>query len=152
MALALFSACADNGKEDARRILTEAQGQYDKGNYKESLRLVDSLRRSHPEAVEERRQALTLYQDASEKLAQSEIARLDMQLQAAQWWILIPEATAMQPSTSSPDCASRETPFRWRSTPVCHGQTDKRETQGIVCMRKGKRGENAVAMTSGDCL
>lgn len=66
LALALFSACADNGKEEARRILTEAQGQYDKGNYKESLRLVDSLRRSHPEAVEERRQALTLYQDASE--------------------------------------------------------------------------------------
>lgn len=84
LALALFSACADNGKEGARRILTEAQGQYDKGNYKESLRLVDSLRRSHPEAVEERRQALTLYQDASEKLAQSEIARLDMQLQTAQ--------------------------------------------------------------------
>ena len=84
LALALFSACADNGKEEARRILTEAQGQYDKGNYKESLRLVDSLRRSHPEAVEERRQALTLYQDASEKLAQSEIARLDRQLQTAQ--------------------------------------------------------------------
>ena len=80
LALALFSACADNGKEEARRILTEAQGQYDNGNYKESLRLVDSLRRSHPEAVEERCQALTLYQDASEKLAQSEIARPDMQL------------------------------------------------------------------------
>ena len=53
LALALFSACADNGKEEARRILTEAQGQYDKGNYKESLRLVDSLRRSHPEARSE---------------------------------------------------------------------------------------------------
>ena len=84
VALALFSACADNGKEEAQRILTEAQGQYDKGNYKESLQLVDSLRRSHPEAVEERRQALILYQNASEKLAQAEIARLDMQLQAAQ--------------------------------------------------------------------
>ena len=34
--------------------------------------------------MEERCQALTLYQDASEKLAQSEIARLDMQLQTAQ--------------------------------------------------------------------
>lgn len=84
LGMALLLSCGSKEKEEAAVILDAAQEKYESGNYAASLCLIDSLRRSHPEAIEERRKALALYQDASEKMAQKEIASLDLQLQRAQ--------------------------------------------------------------------
>ena len=76
-------ACSDTKKEEARAILNQAKEQFGKGNFDRTLELIDSLRHSHPEAIEERKEALTLFQDASEKLAQQQIVATDKQLQNA---------------------------------------------------------------------
>ena len=84
LGMTLLLSCGGKEKEGAVGILDAAREKYESGDYAASLLLIDSLRRSHPEAIEERRKALALYQDASEKMAQKEIASLDIQLQQAQ--------------------------------------------------------------------
>ncbi len=80
-AATLTVSCTDKDKSAARQILTEAQAEYDKGNYPRTLSLIDSLRHSHPKAIEERKEALTLFQNASEKMAQAEIQKTDSTIQ-----------------------------------------------------------------------
>ena len=76
-----LASCSDGKKEEARSILNQAKEQFEKGKYDRTLELIDSLRHSHPEAIEERKEALTLFQDASEKQAQQQICSTDQKLQ-----------------------------------------------------------------------
>ncbi len=76
-----LSACGGGGSEKARTLLNEARKEYDNGAFEKSLSLVDSLRRTYPKAVEERKEALKIFQNASEKLAQKQIAATDGELQ-----------------------------------------------------------------------
>lgn len=78
----LLAACSGNGSEQAQQILKESQRLYDNKDYEGTLRMIDSLRHSCPEAMKERKEALALFQDASEKLAQSQVAATDSALQA----------------------------------------------------------------------
>lgn len=77
----LLSACTDKDKSEAMQILNEAQTEYNKGNYPRTLALIDSLRHNHPKAIEERREALKLFQNASEKMAQADIEETDRAIQ-----------------------------------------------------------------------
>lgn len=79
--IALLSSCTDRKKEEAQEILKQAQEQFEHGEYSRTLFLVDSLRHSHPEAIEERKEALVLFQNASEKLAQKMIEADDQAIQ-----------------------------------------------------------------------
>ncbi len=76
-----LSACSKSDNEKARELLNKAQKEYDNGAFEKSLSLVDSLRRTYPKAIEERKEALKIFQDASEKLAQKQIADTDGELQ-----------------------------------------------------------------------
>ena len=82
-AVCAMTACIDKNKQEAQQILKSAQESYDKGNYHQTLSLIVSLRHSHPEAVAERKTALALWQDASEKMAQQDIETVDQLLQQA---------------------------------------------------------------------
>ena len=83
-AMSVVLACTDKDKTEAQEILNAAQENFEKGNYEKTLYLIDSLRHTHPKAIEERKKALELFQDASEKLAQKQIMDTDGKLQEAQ--------------------------------------------------------------------
>ena len=83
-ATTIASSCTDKDKTEAQTIRKAAQENFEKGDYEKTLFLIDSLRNSHPKAIEERKTALKLFQDASEKLAQKQIIDTDGKLQEAQ--------------------------------------------------------------------
>ena len=68
----------DNG---AKEMLQKAQTEYDEGRYSEALNTIEQLRSEYPEAIEERRQALRLFQEVSLKQAQEDLARTDSLLE-----------------------------------------------------------------------
>ena len=51
------------------------------GNYTQTLDSIMALRKDYPEAVESRKAALKIWQDASLKMAQADIAKTDSSLQ-----------------------------------------------------------------------
>lgn len=81
--LPLLVSCGESEKDAAREILGRARSEYRGGRYDEALALIDTLRRKYPKAIEERREGLALWQDATERKAQRQVAALDQQIQAA---------------------------------------------------------------------
>ena len=63
-------------------MLTEIEKLYEKGQYRTALDSIESLRMHFPKSVEARRKALRLWQEASLKMAQADIAVTDSALQA----------------------------------------------------------------------
>ncbi len=83
-ALALLAAsCAPTEDEKAAPLLAEISSLYEKGEYKATLDSITVLRERFPKAVEARRKALTIWQDASLKMAQDDVAKTDGLLQEA---------------------------------------------------------------------
>lgn len=76
-----FVACADTGKE-AMKLADECEKLYENGKYDAALVLVDSLRRTYPEAVDARKKALSIYQKAELVKAQNDVVATDKELQA----------------------------------------------------------------------
>lgn len=79
----LLASCGDTEKDAARQMLGRARSEYRAGRYDAALAAIDSLRHKYPKAIEERREGLALWQDATEKKAQRQVASLDRQIQAA---------------------------------------------------------------------
>lgn len=78
----LVLSCGGNGaKEAAERLLEQADGEYDKGEYDKALATIDSLRELYPTAIETRRKALSLQQAVALKQAQAELEATDSLLQ-----------------------------------------------------------------------
>lgn len=82
MAALLATSCGDNGHREAEELLACAERLYADGNYRACLDSITSLRTRYAEAVEVRHKALKLWQDASLKMTQEDIARTDSALQA----------------------------------------------------------------------
>lgn len=74
-------SCADGRENKAKVLLQEAQTAISKTDYDRALSLIDSLRKTCPKAIEERKSALILYQQAyekkTEKLIQNLMSELD---------------------------------------------------------------------------
>lgn len=83
-AAAALMACGNGQRQQARQLLEQARFAQAHGRYDETLRLVDSLRRTCPKAIDERRQALKLHQEASLKQAQELIIHYEAELQQAE--------------------------------------------------------------------
>ena len=81
--LATLTACEQTADEKAEPLMEEIETLYEQGQYQLVLDSITSLRRQFPEAVEARKRALTLWQGASLKLTQADIARTDSALQVA---------------------------------------------------------------------
>ena len=78
----LLVACKQSEDKKARALLQKIEHLYASGNYQAALDSIRRLRRDFPQAVESRRRALVLWQEASLKAAQQDIARTDSALQA----------------------------------------------------------------------
>lgn len=79
----LMASCAPTEEEKAAPLLDEINALYSKGDYRATLDSITALRERYPKAVEARKQALTIWQNASLKMAQADIANTDRQLQEA---------------------------------------------------------------------
>ena len=78
-----LTACQQKSDDDeAAQLLTEIEELYEKGQYRTALDSIESLRMRFPKSVEARRRALRLWQEASLKMAQQDIAVTDSALQA----------------------------------------------------------------------
>ena len=78
-----LTACQQKSDDDeAAQLLTEIETLYKQGEYRTALDSIESLRMRFPKSVEARRKALRLWQEASLKMAQQDIAVTDSALQA----------------------------------------------------------------------
>ena len=83
MLIVTLSGCNESEEQKAARMLARIDSLYlyEEGHYKEVLDSIVSLRSAYPSAVETRKKALKVWQNASLKLAQDDIARTDVMLQ-----------------------------------------------------------------------
>ena len=66
----------------AQQLLESIRQDYERGDYDKALHAIDSLRHTYPTAIEERKEALKIHQEASLKKAQGILALTDSALQA----------------------------------------------------------------------
>ena len=76
-------ACAPTEDEKAQPTLDNIEKLYAEGKYAATLDSLTSLRERFPMAVEARKKALKIWQDASLKMAQKDVAETDIKLQEA---------------------------------------------------------------------
>ena len=76
-------ACAPTEDEKAQPTLDNIEKLYAEGKYAATLDSITSLRERFPMAVEARMKALKIWQDASLKMAQKDVAETDIKLQEA---------------------------------------------------------------------
>ena len=82
-AFVVLTACQQkNENDEANALLAEIETLYETGQYRTALDSIESLRRRFPTSVEARRKGLRLWQEASLKMAQADIALTDSALQA----------------------------------------------------------------------
>lgn len=81
-ALAGFAACEPSADEKAAPVMQVIDSLYQNGEYQKTLNTIRELRANYPDAVESRKRALKIWQEASLKMAQEDIARTDSALQA----------------------------------------------------------------------
>lgn len=80
VALALAS-CAKTDDDMAQKMLTRINSLYESGNYRATLDSITVLRDRYPAAIETRKAALVVWQNASLKMAQADVAQTDILLQ-----------------------------------------------------------------------
>lgn len=80
VALALAS-CAKTDDDMAQKMLTRINSLYESGNYRAALDSITVLRDRYPSAIEARKAALVVWQNASLKMAQADVAQTDILLQ-----------------------------------------------------------------------
>lgn len=77
----LICSCTPSEDEKAARLLSQIKTLYKDGCYNEVLDSIMALRMQFPKAIESRKEALRIWQDASLKQAQADIAQTDSALQ-----------------------------------------------------------------------
>ena len=76
-----LSSCEEKDTA-AQQLLESIRHDYESGDYDKALLAIDSLRHAFPTAIEERKEALKIHQEASLKKAQGILALTDSALQA----------------------------------------------------------------------
>lgn len=80
----LLTGCVKTEDEKAAPQLAEIEQLYKDGHYQAALDSISSLRHNHPKALKSRHRALQIWQDASLKMSQEDIAHTDSALQATE--------------------------------------------------------------------
>lgn len=75
-------SCGPTESDKAAELVTQIEQLYADGKYQTVLDSITSLRQRYPREVEARRRVLPIWQDASLRIAQADIARTDSALQA----------------------------------------------------------------------
>ena len=76
-----LAGCAKTDDEKAKPLLAKSNTLYAGGKYREALDSIVVLRDRYPKAVVARTEALRIWQDASLKMAQADVAATDNRLQ-----------------------------------------------------------------------
>ena len=79
--LAALTACQPTDDEKAAPLLAKIERLNGQGRYQTALDSIRLLRKNFPQALETRKKALILWQEASLKMAQADIAKTDSALQ-----------------------------------------------------------------------
>ena len=82
--LLVLAGCSSNPEEQATGLMTQIESLYEAGQYKAALDSIEMLRMRFPRAVEARKKALVIWNDASLKMAQADIAVTDSALLATE--------------------------------------------------------------------
>lgn len=77
-----LGACGESDEKKAASLFVRIGQLYETGRYGEALDSIRSLRKKYPQAMEARKKALTIWQDASLKMIQADIAATDSALQS----------------------------------------------------------------------
>ncbi len=80
--LIALSACQPSPDQLAEPLMRRIDSLYQHHDYPGTLNAIRELRADHPKAVESRKRALKVWQEASAKMAQEDIGRTDSALQA----------------------------------------------------------------------
>jgi len=80
----VVTSCAEKKASDAALLLEKIETLYQSGKYAEALDSIKLLRAHYPKALEERKAALKIWQNAWEKMSQEDIAKTDSALHEAQ--------------------------------------------------------------------
>lgn len=75
-------SCGPTESDNAAPLVAQIEQLYADGKYQTVLDSITSLRQRYPKEVEARRRVLPIWQDASLRIAQADIARTDSALQA----------------------------------------------------------------------
>lgn len=75
-------SCGPTESDNAAALVAQIEQLYGDGKYQTVLDSITSLRQRYPKEVEARRRVLPIWQDASLRIAQADIARTDSALQA----------------------------------------------------------------------
>lgn len=75
-------SCGPTESDNAAALVAQIEQLYAEGKYQTVLDSITSLRQRYPKEVEARRRVLPIWQDASLRIAQADIARTDSALQA----------------------------------------------------------------------
>ncbi|MBQ2496062.1 MAG: hypothetical protein II521_08100 [Prevotella sp.] len=79
----LIASCKEMTEDEkASTLLSEIESLYEKGEFSTTLDSIEALRSKFPRAVQSRKRALVLWQNASLKMAQIDIAHTDSALQS----------------------------------------------------------------------
>lgn len=84
ISLALASTSCKEKHTEASMLLDDIRGYYESGDYQSALNAVDSLRRTYPDAINQRKEALVIFQKASLAIAQQNLAKVDSTLLAVE--------------------------------------------------------------------
>lgn len=77
----LICSCTPSEDQKAARLLSQIKTLYKDGCYTEVLDSITALRMQFPKAIESRKETLRIWQNASLKQAQADIAQTDSALQ-----------------------------------------------------------------------
>lgn len=92
--LACLAACQPSADEKAQPLMQRIDSLYQHHDYPATLNAIRDLRTNHPKAIKSRQRALKIWQEASAKMAQADIACTDSALQAT--LTQIEQATSLQ--------------------------------------------------------
>lgn len=86
-AVLALTSCQESADQQAAPLLSEIEQLYEQGHYQQALDSITALRTKYPKAVESRKRALKIWQNASLRMTQDDIGRTDSALQAVtkQW-------------------------------------------------------------------
>ena len=82
VAAVMLLSCGPTESDNAAALVAQIEQLYADGKYQTVLDSITSLRQRYPKEVEARRRVLPIWQDASLRIAQADIARTDSALQA----------------------------------------------------------------------
>ena len=81
VAAVMLLSCGPTESDHAAALVAQIEQLYADGKYQTVLDSITSLRQRYPKEVEARRRVLPIWQDASLRIAQADIARTDSALQ-----------------------------------------------------------------------